>query len=366
VTPVRITEVRCRVLRAPLAEPIRMSFAAMTRRTAVLVEVLTDNGLHGVGESWANYPPWAADERVATVRDGVAPLLVGEPVDDVPRLHAKLVDALVPLGRQWGAPGPIAQAISGADMALWDLYGTRLARSMAALAGGRVRDRVGVYASGLGPSQVERDAERCRSFGFRLVKLRVGFGTDVDVANLRAARAALGDEAAVAVDANQRWSLPEAVAMAGPLRDAGVAWVEEPITGNALADLEEFHRQTGLRVATGENLYLRDAFRPYAESPGVHVLQPDVSKCGGITEFLAISEIAAMAGKPVLPHLYGGAVAYAATLQLAACCPAVETVEYDVQPNPLRDPLLRDPPCPVDGVVTIPDGAGLGVEMIRK
>lgn len=348
-------------LRAPLAEPISASFAAMAFRSAALVEVVADNGLRGVGESWVNFPAWAVEERVATVRNGVAPLLVGEYVDDVPRLHAKLRAALVPLGRQWGAPGPIAQAISGADIALWDLLGVHTGRSIAELAGGPVRDRVPVYASGLGPAHVARDAAHCRSFGVQLVKIRVGFGADIDVANVKAAREALGDAVALAVDANQRWALPEAVAIAGTLRDAGVAWVEEPITGNAVADLEEFHRRTGLQVATGENLYLRDAFRPYAESPGVHILQPDVSKCGGITELLAICDIAAAAGKPVLPHLYGAAVAYAATLQLAGCCPAVEMVEYDLQPNPLRDPLLREPPAPVDGVVAIPRRPGIGV-----
>jgi L-alanine-DL-glutamate epimerase-like enolase superfamily enzyme len=117
----------------------------------------------------------------------------------------------------------------------------------------------------------------------------------------------------------------------------------------------------GLTVATGENLYGRDAFEPFLARPEIGVLQPDVSKAGGLTEALAVCRRAAAAGRAVAPHLYGGALAYAATLQLAAAALAVCTIEYDVRENPLRDDLLVEPPHVVDGHVAIPVTAGLGV-----
>lgn len=357
-----ITGVGVRLLAAEPDEVIAMSFGVLRRRTMALVQVRCADGTTGYGESWTNYPPWAGTERAATIRCGVAPLLVGRDADQVGALHAGLVAGLEPVGRQWGAPGPVTQAISGADIALWDRLGRAMQAPVCELLGDIVRRSVPVYASSLGPAGVAEQAAACRRRGFDFVKLKVGFGPETDRANLAAARRALGSDACLAVDANQRWTLPEALAMGPALQDAGVIWVEEPITGNALTDIEEFHRRTGLRVALGENLYLRDAFEPYLGSSAVAVIQPDVSKSGGITELRAVCERASAAGQAVMPHLYGGAVAFAATLQLAACCEAVQRVEYDIRSNPLRDPLIRDAPAPVRGVLPIPMGPGLGIE----
>lgn len=358
-----ITGTGVQLLAADPDEVIAMSFGVLARRSMALVSVTCSDGITGYGESWTNYPSWAGAERAATIRCGVAPLLAGRDAGAVALRHAELVAGLVPLGRQWGAPGPIAQAISGADIALWDRYGRSRGQPVCALLGGAIRDAVPVYASSLGPAGVAGQAADCAARGFDFIKLKAGFGPDTDAANLAAARAGAGPEVSLAVDANQRWTLEEAVAMGGALRAAGVTWVEEPVAGNALADIEEFHRRTGLRVALGENLYLAGAFGPYLQSEAVAAVQPDVSKTGGITELAVICEQARAAGKPVIPHLYGGAVALAATLQLAACCPAVERIEYDIRSNPLRDPLIRDAPVPAAGLLPIPMGPGLGIEL---
>ncbi|HEX6446294.1 MAG TPA: mandelate racemase/muconate lactonizing enzyme family protein [Streptosporangiales bacterium] len=358
----RVARARIRVLRAPAADGIAMSFAPLTHRSCVLVELESDDGVVGYGESWVNYPPWAYEERVATLRDGVLPLVLGRYASDVRTVQAELVAALDPLGRQWGAPGPVRQAVSGVDIALWDLWGRTAGRSVAELAGGRVRDEISVYASSLGPSGVAEQAAACRAAGHRAVKVKVGFGRERDEGALRDARRVLGSVTLYA-DANQAWSLDEACELAGMLRDHGVAWLEEPVRGDRVADLERLHERTGIAIATGENVYGLDAFRAVTESPGVAVVQPDLTKAGGITEALTVCALAARRGTTVNPHLYGGAVAYAATLQLAAHAAVVGTVEYDVRDNALRDPLLRDPPRPRDGVVSLPSGPGLGVEL---
>jgi L-alanine-DL-glutamate epimerase-like enolase superfamily enzyme len=362
-TPLRVVDVRVEVLSDAPTEVIEMSFGRLARRALALMEVESADGLVGYGESWVNHPAWAGAERLATIREGVAPLLVGEDARGVAALHEKMVRALEPVARQWGAPGPIMQAISGADIALWDLHAKSLGLAIGELAGGPVRDRVQVYASGLGPDDVAGTARRCRDLGFRAIKLRVGFGWEVDRRNVREAREAVGPDVAIMVDVNQAWTLQEALDFAGVLRECDVAWVEEPIAGNGLAELEEYARRTGLRVATGENLYGRRGFMPYAASRHVDVLQPDVSKTGGFGEALAVGNDAAALGKTVTPHLYGGAVAYAATLQLAACCSAVGCIELDVRSNPLRDPLIVDPPAVEGGSVAIPQAPGLGITL---
>ncbi|MBK1783597.1 mandelate racemase/muconate lactonizing enzyme family protein [Prauserella cavernicola] len=359
----RIVGARLRVLRAPVGDGIAMSFSPLRDRSIVLVEVTTDDGLTGRGESWINYPPWAAHERIATLRDGVFPLLLGQDATRISALHKQLCSRLDPLGRQWGAPGPIRQAISGADLALWDLAGQRAGTAVSALAGGRVRDRLPVYASSLGPSDVAAKARECVADGHTAVKVKLGFGRAADERNLAEAREAIGEDVALYADANQAWDVAEAVAMAPLLADAGVEWIEEPLRGNPLAGLEELHRRTGLPIATGENLYGVAEFRDFAASPAIAILQPDLAKTGGLTEGLAICQLAGAHGKSVLPHLYGGAVAFAATLQLAAMSDPVAGLEYDVRDNPLRDPLLVGPPVPDKGLIDLPEAPGLGARL---
>jgi L-alanine-DL-glutamate epimerase-like enolase superfamily enzyme len=145
-----------------------------------------------------------------------------------------------------------------------------------------------------------------------------------------------------------------------------IADVRVRILGAAVEDdiamsFATLHRRTGLTVATGENLYGREAFEPYLARPEIGVLQPDVSKVGGLTEALAVCRRAEACGRAVAPHHYGGAFAFAATLGLAGAVPSVRTVEYDVRENPLRDGLLTAPPRVVDGHVAIPSGPGLGL-----
>ena len=447
---VRVADIRPWTVERPIDVPVRMSFGSLQRRILAVVEVTDTDGHTGCGETWANYPPWIEAERSATVTAGLRPLLrdaeidLADPKGSIGALQEALVRALWPLGRQWGAPGPIMQAVSGADQALWDLAGRRLGLSVATMASpgqglsvasqrasawqlaaatepasrvgpvpgsvsetapasafasvtasaselaslsqvapasgppsasqlgsgsasmpsaGRSRRRIPVYASGIGPDDVASQVRRCRQAGFAAVKLRVGFGADVDRANLLLARQQLGCDGELLVDANQAWSFDEALVMAEALVAADVAWVEEPIADPTLDDFAAFTSCTGLAVAAGENVYGRRAWSALLASPDVAVIQPDVSKQGGISELLWLCEQAEMSGKVVEPHLYGGALAYAATLQVAACCPAVGRVELDIRPNPVRDDLLFDPPVATDGEVTVPDGVGLGVAL---
>lgn len=358
----RVVRHRIRVLRADAADGIAMSFSALPRRSAVLVELVDDTGTTGRGESWVNFPPWAPAERVATLREGVLPLLAGRDTDRVAAVQAELTAALAPLGRQWGAPGPVAQAVSAVDVALWDLKARRAGCAISELGAGRVRDDIGVYASSAGPTGVAELAARCRDAGFGAIKVKLGFGTATDDANLAAVRKACGDDVEVYADANQGWSLAEAVAAAPMLREHGVSWIEEPVRGDRLADLERLYERTGLAIATGENVYGRADFWSYVDSEAVAVVQPDLSKTGGLTEALAVCALAQARGTRVAPHLYGGAAAFLATLQLAAMAPAVTTVEYDVRDNPLRDPLLAGGPVPHEGRIDLPRGPGLGAE----
>ncbi|SCL32449.1 L-alanine-DL-glutamate epimerase [Micromonospora pallida] len=355
-----VADVRCRVFRARPDELIAMSFAPLTHRVMVLVEVVLADGSVGVGESWANYPSWAWRERVSTIDEGVAPLLVGTRPGSPEAAHRVLMAKLGPLGRQWGAPGPIHQAVSAVDIALWDLAARHAGRSLASLLTDHPRTELPVYGSSLGPDGVAETAEQCAALGLTAVKVKVGFGRDRDLANVHAARRILGDATQIFADANQAWTLPEALAMVPALADLGVAWVEEPLAGDRPAELDELAARTGMPLATGENLYGAAAFTPYV-SGGVAILQPDLTKVGGISEYLRVLRAGEAAGKTVNPHLYNGAIATAATVQVAASSPATSLVEWDVRSNPLRraaDAFLTD-----HGTVVVPTRPGLGIDL---
>jgi L-alanine-DL-glutamate epimerase-like enolase superfamily enzyme len=357
-----VAAVRLRVFRSPVVDGVAMSFAPMGHRAMAVVEVELADGSRGLGETWVNYPAWAWRERAATVAEGLAPLLVGRTLTSPAEAHALLGAALRPLGRQWGAPGPVHQAISGADTALWDLAARHAGVPLAALLGGADRpDELPVYASSLGPDDVAATAERCAAAGHTAVKVKLGFGPDRDLENLCTARRVLGDGVRLYGDANQAWTLDEALAIAPALRDAGVEWLEEPLAGDYPGELAQLRRRGGLPLATGENLYGAAAFVPYLEQGSVDIVQPDLSKVGGPTEYLRVAALAADGGTTVNPHLYNGAVATAATLQVAAAVPATTAVEWDVRANRLReavDHLLTD-----HGTVRVPDRPGLGVDL---
>lgn len=357
-----VAAVRLRVFRSAVVDGLAMSFAPMGHRAMAVVEVELEDGARGIGETWVNYPAWAWRERAATVAEGLAPLLVGRTLVTPQEAHGLLMAALLPLGRQWGAPGPVHQAVSGVDTALWDLAARHAGVPLAVLLGGADRPtELPVYASSLGPDDVAATAERCARSGHTAVKVKLGFGRDRDLDNLRTARRVLGDGVPLFGDANQAWSLDEALAIVPALRDAGVEWLEEPLAGDAPGRLAELRRRGGLPLATGENLYGAAAFAPYLAQGSVDIVQPDLSKVGGPTEYLRVAELAATTGTTVNPHLYNGAVATAATLQVAAAVPSTTTVEWDVRGNRLRedvDHLLTE-----SGTVRVPDGPGLGVDL---
>ena len=362
----QIVNARVKTLTAPVTDGTKMSFSSLSRRATVLVELETRSGLIGLGESWVNFPEWAPTERVATLTQGILPLVIGEDASEISILHDRMTRSLIPIGRQWGAPGPIMQGISAVDIALWDLLGKAQGKSVAELLGGRKRENVNVYASSLGPTGVSEQANLCKLGGFSAVKVKLGFGKDTDAENLATASQICGDDTVLYADANQGWTLEQAIDMAPLLQKYNIAWIEEPISGNDLAELEIFHSKTGLRVATGENLLRSSDFIPYICSKAIAIIQPDLTKSGGFSEVLSICRIAESEGKEVIPHFYGGAIGFGATLQLASSMLNISTIEYDIRDNPLRDSLIKNPPTPVNGKISIPDAPGLGIELDEK
>ena len=355
-----IEQISISMLAVPTDDPVPMSFASMTERRTCLVEVFA-GGLTGIGESWINYPPWAAAERMALFTQGVAPLVLGQDATDPAGLQRQLLEKLLPMGRQAGAPGPVWQAVSAVDVALWDLAGQLAGCPVHALLNGdSARVSVPAYASGVGPTAVEPLCNAALELGLTRVKAKVGFGHATDERTLTDIRAALPGDATVLADANQAWDPDTAYAVLPLLEDHRVGWIEEPLAGDHLADLVRLAEHTSIPIATGENVYGVGAFSRRATSGAIGYLQPDLAKCGGFTVGTEVAGSTRASGCRIAPHCYSSALGLLAALHLAAAWSHVSVLEVDVRANPLRTDLLADPLRWADGELVVPTGHGLG------
>ncbi len=357
----KITGVEPVVLGFELTEPVRVSFGEMVHRYAILVRIDTDAGISGWGESWSNFPAWSPRERVYTIREGIAPHLLGEDPRQVGWLHDKLGRRLAGVARQWGAVGPISQAISGVDIALWDLLGKETGLPLHKLWGGATDLEVPVYGSGLGPGAVRPLVTPLLRSGVTAFKLKVGFGEEADQRNLMEVREQIGPDGILLTDANQAWDLTTALQMAAMLAEVDVYWLEEPIPTDQLAEMARLRAQVPFRIAGGENVYGCEGFRRLLDAGAVDIIQPDICKTGGLTETRTICSMAAARGVPYAPHYFGSAIGLIASLHLFAATPGGWMMELDANPNPLREELGGDAVAPKNGCLPVPTGPGLGL-----
>jgi L-alanine-DL-glutamate epimerase-like enolase superfamily enzyme len=376
---VRITIVRAAWLRAPIPpeRQHRSDFGVNDSFNTCLIEVGTDTGLTGLGEAKVgvgNLGNYAG--LVALVHAELAPLLIDRDPRDITALWELMYNGsrahyVGAHGRTFpivGRRGITLSAISGVDIALWDLLGKSLGQPVWRLLGGRFRDRIPAYASG-GWAPVGGVGKQLRQYverGHRAVKMRVGLqdrGVDDSAARVREARESLGSDVALMVDAHGTWSVREAQRFARKVADCDLAWLEEPVSPDNVSGQAEVRASTDIPIAAGETEQTRFAFRDLIEARAVDVLQPDVAIAGGITETLRIAALAATHGHTMAPHLWGGAVLFASGLHLAAATPCVTTLEFSRGENPLLHELLEEPFELVDGFIVPSDRPGLGVRL---
>lgn len=357
---IQLVKVEALVYRAPVVEPVQTSFGTMYDRPAVLVRIEDREGAVGWGEIWCNFPGVGAEHRARVLESCVAPILLEQAWEHPTHAFDALTRRLAILAIQSGEPGTIAQAIAGADIALWDLAAKRLKQPLWQLLGGQAK--VQTYASGLSPTQPEKLAAAKRDEGYRAFKLKVGFGAERDVANLRTLREMFGPDTTLMVDANQAWTPETAVEMSGRLAEFNPIWLEEPIRADhALADWEQLAGNSAVPLAGGENMRGEEQFAAAIGSGAFAVIQPDLGKWGGFSGCVPVARRAVTHGRMFCPHWLGGGIGLIASMQLKAIVGGTGYVEVDSNPNSLRD--LFAAPClrPENGTVTLPDQPGLGV-----
>src|SRR6266851_1933320 len=329
-----------------------------------IIEVVTDEGLTGVGSAMTSKA--LIEAAVQLLR----PHLIGERADEPARVSEKLRQSTFWQGRG----GAVEHAISGIDIALWDLMGQICNQPVARLLGGCYRDRIKPYGSILfdEPEILTETLLQTMDRGFKAIKLGWRpFGRrdrKTDELLVRTARDTVGTQVELMVDAGgsqqfwphgYKWALETAKMLAA----YDVVWFEEALPPDDLDGFIELRRHSPVPIATGEVLTRRQSFRPFIEQHAVDIIQPDCTKCGGLTEAWRIAWLAYEHNVQWVPHGWNTAIGLAADLHLAAAMPVAKYVEF-LTPSPYVDRLIKNPFRPdADGMLHVPDGPGLGIEL---
>jgi D-galactarolactone cycloisomerase len=268
--------------------------------------------------------------------------------------------------KEFGTRGVGVVALSGIDVALWDIFGKVRGVPLYQLLGGKCRDKVPVYATALYPEEPSKVAKRARGFaeqGFHGVKIKVGFDLDQDIRIVRAVRQELGKDFVVMTDANQGYTLDVALKAADAFADCGAYWLEEPLFVEDIEGHAILRERGKTPIAVGENLHMSYAFENFIVRGAVDFIQPDVARAGGITEIKKITALASKHKVPVSFHTWGDGVALAASIHLAAALKDCIVMELDYTYNPLREELLREPFKVSNGYLIPPEKPGLGIDL---
>jgi D-galactarolactone cycloisomerase len=332
-----------------------------------IVEIVTDEGLSGVGSTFTSKALAAAALKL------LQPFLIGERADEPGRVAERLRQATFWQGRG----GAVEHAISGIDIALWDLMGKICKQPVARLLGGCYRQKIKPYGSILfdEPPRLREKLQQALARGFKAIKLgwrpfgRRDARTDEQL--IQTARDTVGPDVEIMVDAGgseqfwphgYKWALQTAKMLA----KYDVVWFEEALAPDDLEGYIELRRHAPLPIAAGEVLTRRQSFRPFLERHAVDIIQPDCTKCGGLSEALRIAWLAYEHNILYVPHGWNTAIGLAADLHLVAALPVARYVEY-LTPSPYIEEIITEPfKVDAEGYLNVPTTPGLGIELNRE
>ena len=368
----RITNIEGFNLSSPLERPFGWSNGWISARVVGLLKIETDEGITGWGEGYVG-------ARGDFVKQLFGDLLIGADPLNRNALWQGMFDRVYNGNNAGGFGG---SAISAVDIALWDIAGKAAGQSVSDLLGGRIRDKVAVYATGLYytegefPTRLLDEATMYVELGFKGMKTKIG-GLPIaeDVRRVAAIRGAIGDDIRLMVDANQAYPASTAIRIGNQLADLDITWFEEPVNAKDVDAYLQVKEAVPMPVAGGENLRTRYEFNDFFARRAYDIAQPDVVNAGGITEMRNIAMNANSCGILVNPHVWGSPVMIAASLHLAStippCPPAYEprpyeqepVMEFDRTPSGIREGITAEPFDQQDGFITVPTAPGLGVEI---
>ena len=377
----KITRITSHVLQYDMPEELGYSQQYYAKRSAHLVEVETDEGITGWGECFG--PGNVALGNKTIVEQVIQPLVLGMDPMDRDVIWHRVYNLL----RDHGQKGMPLQALSGVDIALWDIAGKVAGLPLHKLIGGAHRTEVPVYGYGMmlkresvadHVARFRDEAAAIRDMGFVATKMKVGLGAKDDVKLAEAVRVGVGDGFDFMVDANHCYTTSDAFYVGRALDELGAYWFEEPVAPEDLDGYRELRAGLKTNISGGEAEFNRWGWRAILENRGLDIAQPEVCALGGISEYLRVLALCHAHHTPVINHVWGSAIAVATNLQLLAAMPPMPGglfprdpwLEFDTTDNKFRDNLLADPlniqqQVAARGTVTVPDPPGIGVEPDR-
>lgn len=352
----------------PLAS--RRRYVYSTTIDAALVRVETSDGVVGWGEAKA---PVAVGATCALIDQLLVPVVLGSRVDQIAVTWDRMYAGMRVRGHDSGF---WLEALSGVDIALWDAWARTLNQPLHALLGGRQRDGVPVYASGVpaaavgtgddGLRNVRNEAERLRDQGFDAVKVAIGVDPARDIESVAAVREAFGTGARVFADAAGQYDMRQALRAGRELERLDVGFFEMPVGPEHVDGYASLAARLDVPLAL-DSLPNRYRALEFLRRNALHVLQPDVCRAGGVTELMRIAALADAFGAQATPHVsIGSAVHFAASLQCAAAIPNLDVMEHWIGTNPLGEPLAPDLPQPEASTLDVPHGPGLGITIDER
>ncbi|CAN7628773.1 mandelate racemase/muconate lactonizing enzyme family protein [Bosea sp. LjRoot237] len=361
----RISKVVAHPLRATLPKVQRTSQGDYPAIEIVVVEVETQDGVVGFGEGLCRR---GAAGYARFIEEALVPRLLGRDAADRRALWKSMRAALS------GRPGgQIVEVIAAVDIALWDIAGKQAGQPIHKLLGGMGRTELAAYASSinwLDDATVEAEVAAVLQAGFREIKVKLGHPLRDAIARAKLVRKLAGDDIALYVDANWAYDVDDALIVGRALADLGYGFFEEPIAPQDREGYRRLAQHLPIRLAAGESDFVASDALISLQDRSLGLIQPDVTRSGGISETWRIAELAAAFNTAYAPHVgWSGAICVAASLQLAAAAETFRTFECMVYQNPLRDafthPIVGEGSQLVDGKLSVPQGPGLGIEIDR-
>jgi D-galactarolactone cycloisomerase len=364
----KIKSIESFILSDKLKESFYFSQWEYSERRICIVKITSDTGHVGWGEG---YGP------AGLVRAGIehlTPFVVGQNPLQTETIWSTMYRRTLDFARR----GILVSAISAIDVALWDMKGKILEQPVHLMLGGKKRDSVIPYATGMYFTNggklsdiLSKEAKQYAELGYKAMKMKVGLSIDEDIENVKMVREAIGTDINLMIDANHAYNLREAVQFAKAVEQYNISWFEEPISPEYYEQYAELRTKTSIPIAGGECEYLRFGFQSLLKSNSVDIVQPDICASGGLTEAKRIASLASVYGVELVPHTWGTGIAISAALHLVSNLDIMPGrlktpncfIEYDRTENGLREELTTTKMVPEIGEIAISDDPGLGFEL---
>lgn len=362
----KIVDLKCYPLKGPIGEGQATSQEAWTDVTILVVRLETDTGIVGWGEGYARYSPPVYQALIERL---IKPIIIGADPFAVEMLWQKMFRVFT--GRSGGV---LVEALSAVDIALWDIMGKAVNQPIYKLLGHNGLKQLSAYAAAIGwtdDATAEKQVKQCIAWGFKEIKVRLGPPVAAAAKRAKFIRDVAGPDIRLSADANRMLNLDDALVLAKKLADLDYYWLEEPIAPDDLEGYRILKAKSPIRIAAGESEYTASGIAPLLSERLVGVVQPDVTRSGGITETRKIIAMSSAYHVPYAPHVgFSGAICAAASLHLGASAPNFMSYECMIFASPFRDELATTPIASrehlMDGCLNLPEGPGLGIEVSEQ